>query len=398
MKYYILPGKKNGESIKFYPDTGTVLPASADNVPVRPPAASVPGNHPALSELRFLSILPTSRCNFRCKYCYAAGEHSGCELAPAQIHGIIDFFLSPQRTAHAGHSITVIGGGEPLCRADLTLEAFEYAALCARRWQKNLDLTLVTNGSLLTGETVDFLLRNEIRTRISFEVLPEIQSDQRGNYETVARNIRAFCRAGGRPGIRTVLTPDHIEKLPDIVEKLHADYPEIIRLDCDPVTSNTYFPDPTSVYRFGEKFIAAYFAAAEKAAVYGINLQNMWHRQLFAGTASARFCPGEMSLSPDGSISLCHRISDRCRGESTGMVYGEVSPGGEVRIDENKFAVCCCPGILHSFCQECFLKEICKGGCRYCNLYYPPEVLKAFCQVRREFSLQVLQRRLNENH
>jgi len=69
-------------------------------------------------------------------------------------------------------------GGEPLLAFDLIERAVRYVST-RRRSGPRVKFATITNGTLLEGKVADFLARHRVRTRISFDGVPEVQ-DWRG--------------------------------------------------------------------------------------------------------------------------------------------------------------------------------------------------------------------------
>jgi radical SAM additional 4Fe4S-binding domain len=88
----------------------------------------------------------TGRCNARCPYCYVLQEHPEKELTTREV------FLAIDKLVDAGMLYLGITGGEPFIRNDI-LDILSYVI------NKNIfDLTIFTNGTLLTEDHIRFLI------------------------------------------------------------------------------------------------------------------------------------------------------------------------------------------------------------------------------------------------
>jgi radical SAM protein with 4Fe4S-binding SPASM domain len=91
----------------------------------------------------------TERCNLSCFHCYI-NQPAGSKVAAAREMSLAEIRDLLDQLAAAGCLWLLLTGGEPLIRPDF-LEIYDYAK------RKGFLLTLFTNGTLLTPQTVDHL-------------------------------------------------------------------------------------------------------------------------------------------------------------------------------------------------------------------------------------------------
>lgn len=338
-----------------------------------------------LGRIRFMSLLPTAECNFSCRYCYASAFHSRSRLSERQIVGSVDFFLGPSRTDLKGHSITILGGGEPLCRPELVQTAVRAIRDRERRYDRAVDIVLVTNGSLLDERFAGFLVDRDVHVRFSFEVLKDVQESNRGDFGSVDKALRGFLSMGGRASIRTVVTPGSAGRMPDMVRTVAERYRGVSEINCDIVTSTAYFQSPEDVSDFGDTFVRGYLEARTLAKAYGLRLVNVMERQMGRTSEDGRYCRGEFAVSPDGSVSVCHRVSDEGEAQRMNMGYGHVDSSGRVSIDSRRLLEAFAVPRLPNRCDGCLLRAECRGGCRVHNMTYGDDIQRAFCDLKRKF-------------
>ncbi len=110
------------------------------------------------------------------------------EEKPEQLLAVIDFFVDRRRIDSDFLSISYLGGGEPTLSWDIVRQGIERIAdELAKTQGIKIFHTIVTNGSRLTPDMVDFLRDHDVLIRVSFEILPDIQALQRGQYERCRR-------------------------------------------------------------------------------------------------------------------------------------------------------------------------------------------------------------------
>lgn len=96
-------------------------------------------------------------CNLNCKYCYR--DHDSRIDVPAFSEGMVKYLggLSPDRC-----ECVCASGGEPLVHWDRVKELFSYVP-------KDVHKKIMTNGTLLTQEIVDYVNDNDIELSVSHD-------------------------------------------------------------------------------------------------------------------------------------------------------------------------------------------------------------------------------------
>jgi GTP 3',8-cyclase len=143
-------------------------------VPAQPEAANGLLSDKLARPLRDLRISVTDRCNFRCVYCmpkeifdkdYAYLPHQSL-LSFEEITRITKIFI-----AHGVEKIRLTGG-EPLLRKNIE-KLIEMLASLTTLNGKPLDLTMTTNGSLLTKKAQSLKDAGLKRVTVSLDSLDE---------------------------------------------------------------------------------------------------------------------------------------------------------------------------------------------------------------------------------
>ena len=151
-------------------------------------------------------IVPTLRCNMKCVYCHASSKEPkmsrydmGIETARKTVEFI---FQSPSP------SITIeFQGGEPLLNWNAVKFIIEYAKLLNEKHKKEMDITLVTNLTLMTEEKLDYLVKEDIRLCTSLDGPAEVHDWNRrmiggaGTHQKVAEWIKRI-QENQKDGIR----------------------------------------------------------------------------------------------------------------------------------------------------------------------------------------------------
>ncbi len=170
--------------------------------------------------LRVLFWEATLRCNLFCEFCGSrCGEtDTSNELTAEEICGV---FKDVAGHYDASRIMINVSGGEPLLRKDL-FDIMAYAVSLGYAWG------IVTNGTLLTPETVARLDRCSLRTAsVSIDGLKEVHDDLRGRqgcFDRTVQGIRNLKSAKSLEHlmITTVVSKKNIHQLASLREFLKS--------------------------------------------------------------------------------------------------------------------------------------------------------------------------------
>lgn len=145
-----------------------------------------------------LYIELTDRCNLKCRHCYLAASPGGAHTlaAPVVEAALTDF------AALGGYSIA-FSGGEPLLHP-------HWAPLTAYARSLGLRTTLVTNGTLLTRQTIAALLEQEVILALSLDGIQAATHDAirgDGSYARVRAALDRLIEAQAQARVIICFTP-----------------------------------------------------------------------------------------------------------------------------------------------------------------------------------------------
>lgn len=176
-----------------------------------------------MNDVIFAQIEPTTKCNFTCDFC--------CGRAMDQSNLSLEQFKQILETFPEIKHLELQGEGEPLIHPDF----FTMVELATAQ---NIQISLITNGSLLTKKKIQRILDSNISSvRISLETVnPEqFQRIRGGSFTTVAQGIRSLITARReqklvRPsvGLSVTLLASTLEDLTEIFKFYYR-----LRLDGD---------------------------------------------------------------------------------------------------------------------------------------------------------------------
>ncbi len=370
--------------------------ASTDEAALRALAAfQAPGKVPvhylpkSPHELYQIDILSNYTCNFKCIYCYSAAGRSTGQIDFDHVKALVDYLFRSGRKQENPYIINFSGGGEPLISFPTIKKTVEYIeeVTCGTDYKYNIGL--VTNGSLITPEIIDYLQDHRIDMAVSFEILQRLQDKERGSYDKVAANIDMMLDRGYPFGIRTTFTPESVGCMTEMIEEVHRRFPLLKKVVYDVVLAPSLFDTPADLEKYYDTFINEYYKAKELARGYGITLESIAVETL--SMIRDRTCEGKIVLTPMGTVSSCARVSSPKEELYDEYTYGAVKDG-RLAFDEEKFRSILNTSNIYTqeMCRDCYARWNCGGGCRLFHHSFRPE----FEEVRCNFMRKALKREL----
>ena len=340
-----------------------------------------------------LSLLPNNVCNFACRYCYSASGRSRERMTFDMAERMILHFLDTRSDSNPRLlTFSIFGGGEPLLSwEDVVRPSIQLIDMETReRVQKHV-ITLITNGSLLPPDFIDICQQADIDLVVSFDILEDVQNTQRKHYQLVKNNIRKMIDEGIVPAINSVVTNLNVERLTLMVAELHSLFPEIKHVAFEPVIG-----EAADLHTFYTAFMHHFIDAKAKADEYGMKLTCTILRNVDATVD--RYCPGEMALCADGSITVCPCLSSPQEPHYADYVYGKVT-SDEVCIDEGRLAALLSKNVhTQPSCSLCPAKWNCGGGCTHSNTTNGGAPHPAYCQMVRSMTRYFITDRLEQSY
>lgn len=331
-----------------------------------------------------LFILPTNKCNFSCSYCFSAKGRSSEILDTLKLKKALDYFIDPRRIATRYLSISFVGGGEPLVEWETTKFGIEYAAQLADKNNLSLNLSIITNGSLINTEIINIIKKYDVAVTISFEILEEFQNINRGHFEQVKSNLHKLIENEIYTRVRSTITPASVRSQQQMISQLLSEFPEVNDIVFEFVTDST-LNDVNSFRNFHRDFIENFFAAEKIADNYNKKLN--CSASMNAEKIMYRYCPGYFVLTPKGEISICTRITAPDEAGYSESIFGKVT-NNEIYFNKEKYNWLINEPELTDECNSCFAKFHCAGGCLGQQYVYNKEQMDIVCEFTREFTKQ----------
>lgn len=336
-----------------------------------------------------LTLFPTSRCQMRCRYCYAERERpAALDMALETALSAIDFFIDTRvKNGQNTFPIEFHGSGEPFAAWPLMHAATAYARKQCTRHGLEPVITAGTNG-LLTRRQQQWAVANLTAMTISFEGLEEVQNHQRPlangrpSFSRVDQTLR-FLDAQHFPyALRTTVTamnqPRLIETLDTICRRYRCRTWIVEPMQGCRAAAGNPGPGRVDMALFAGQIIQLEETGRSK----GI-------RVIYSGAQLERrartFCHlgrAEMAVTPDGRLTGCWEVASASHPLAGQFHFGRILPGGAIEIDRARWSALANHRVERlPRCQHCFAKYHCGGGCELAMS--DPEYSRSFCQTTR---------------
>jgi radical SAM protein with 4Fe4S-binding SPASM domain len=329
-----------------------------------------------------LHLLLNEKCNFRCKYCYSAEGRSSAELSIEQISTMLNYFLSSERSAVKERTVMFMGGGEPVLSWDKLEQSTLLAKEIASKNNVNVYFSLTTNGSVLNDRMIAFLKEYDFMVQISFEVLPDVQDDQRGMNEVVAQNLKRLLKANISNYVRSTITTSNVDRIPEMVEYCQTHFPEVSKLSCQHVVDPDYFTNTEVVDRFFDRYFKSFTLATEQAKKTNLQIHSS-SSHLVNYSMRQKFCKNIVCLTPHGTLTTCPDVSSPKEKDYNKSVFAKIE-NNEIIFNNDAFKRLT-NGSIHSIekCQTCWAKWNCGSGCPSSRRVYSDEIFDSICNFYR---------------
>lgn len=339
-----------------------------------------------LGNITELSVLINQRCNFSCAYCYSADGRDNKEMSSEQLTSIIDWFVDKRR----GTELDIIfsGGGDPVLSFDLLRQGIEYASNKACQKGIQLNFGIVTNGSTITDEQLDFIEKYKINLVVSFDIIEEVHNKQRSHYDVVSATINRLCCRNMPFGIRSTITPLNVNRQEEMVNELHQRFPLVKSAAFEVVLNKELFATPKELEFFYRDFANGLFAAQQLGNSLGLEIGNTIVNNI--NSCKERACLGKLVATPYGHITACSRISSPKEKFFNIFSYGKIDSAG-IQIDDGAINRILSENVTtHNECSSCIAKWHCSGGCLLARHSLPDEFFSCYCKFMKQMVVQRL--------
>ncbi|MDY0094387.1 MAG: radical SAM protein [Candidatus Vecturithrix sp.] len=343
-----------------------------------------------------LTLYLSNQCQLACSYCYAAPERHPAAQASVVLQEEVALAAARLVARHCAERnkpfhLVLHGGGEPTLHWELMQRLEAATRRIARQFGIEWRGHLATNG-ILSAQQAQWVARHFTSIGLSCDGPPEIQNRQRpfkGGAETahiVEQTARIIRAAGGNFEVRTTITPQTVERQPEIVKYLHKQLgAETVRFE--PVYEvrgqgkTGFTPDDAS--RFVEGFLEAQKEAETREIILsfsGVRLKEL----------HGPYCDvlrNVLHVNPDGTATACFFSVTGQNPSDAACVIGafDVKTGefelNRERIDAHRRKALEVP----DQCFGCLNMYHCARGCpEFCHVSDTSAFATFRCQVHQQ--------------
>lgn len=326
-----------------------------------------------------LTLITTSNCNLRCRYCFANAGDSDFRMSEKVAFASVRYGLERA----AGRKLLIsFFGGEPSLTPDLVKSVVDYAREKHDEFGvKDVMFNITTNGVIGKG-FLEFLIQNDFFLTISMDGIPAVQNDQRPlkngspSSPLVEETIKTLVASKHEFMVRATVTKNSVNSLPETA--VYLSHLGVSQFHCEAInlagraimeTKGQPMERPTA-----EEFIENLIRTIECAADNGMNVLNSAYMNLLQ--PSVHFCDGvggnRCSVTYLGEITTCLEVQGGCHPTADFFIVGCYDEDRDsIIINPRKRANVCGSPIIESnkACRDCFARFVCGGGCPIRNYH-----------------------------
>lgn len=320
------------------------------------------------SKIRSLTININQICNLKCQYCAAGGDGSYGEATssiPIDTTMLqLEYFL---KKLMPGDSFAVsFVGGEPLLHTQTLKALYDYIMTTAASLSITPQLKVVTNGTLLTQETLDILRDMKIHLTISFDGVKEkndLSRSSKDGSSTTDRILSGLAKLQQSRGeiksinFSSITTADNTDIFENylFLKQLNPDSMEFVFANDE----KSKEAQKKHIEGFEQILRYAWTAGGEKE-LRKIKTVDNYFNQLDSQQQIENFCgAGKSYLMVDAKNRLYTCVWD--------ANYASEVVGAHTTINDRKISKLSKSLIELNNCQTCWARHLCGGGCMHIN-------------------------------
>ena len=319
-----------------------------------------------------LTLHLTSRCNLRCRYCYASPRDGGGDMSFDTIKAAVA--MSAERIAKAspGRSLGVIFfGGEPLLMREIIARTVRHCREIESDTGQLFHYKITTNGTLLDEEFLTSPDTSEIFIALSHDGIPaahdanRVDASGKGSFDTLDSKIDLLLKHKPYAPVMMVVTPHTVRHFAESVRYLYGRgfHYLISSLDYSADWQESHIKELSRQYK---KLADWYYRETiDEAKFYFSPFEVKISSHIFPGSCKAERCElgqTQVSIAPSGHIYPCVQFVSE--GPDSVYCIGHVDTG----IDESARArLYQLNGAEKDTCVDCAIRERCNHYCGCLN-------------------------------
>ncbi len=347
------------------------------------------------SYIKSLCLNISHDCNLRCKYCFAGtGDFGGDRqlMSFDTAKQAIDFLL--KASGPRPFCEVDFFGGEPLMNFDVVKDTVIYAKEAARKIDKEIRLTLTTNGMLLNEQVRRFLVEHKVKLVLSLDGRAETNdfmrptASGRGSYERIIPNFQSMVEEldGVDYYLRGTYTKHNLDFSHDVEHMASLGFrelsvePVVASKEEDYAISEEDYPKVSKEY---DRLVDLYLDYQQKGDPFNFFHFNISLEQGPCLSKRLRSCGAGfeyLAVTPQGDLYPCHQFVGQPE-----FCLGNVTEGVKDKSISQTFKN------THIFnkkdCSKCWARFYCSGGCNANSYQQSGDLLtpyKTGCLVQKK--------------
>jgi len=262
--------------------------------------------------LRMVELFITTECNLRCGYCYVKDKDNGRKMNYRTAKKSVDFLI-----AESGNMEDLriqFTGGEPTLEFELMKKIIKYAESQAKKNNKNISLSMTTNGIALTKADLRYCKKYKVGVLLSIDGNAESQNtfrqmrDRGGSFQSLEPIIPLLIRYIPSLQARVTVHPKTADKIFSNIQFLVSK--GIHRFIIAPASGVNWTRETVETYKAQIIKLANYIKAQQKQNTH---IQIELFEKLLESPNPKRLmgCRAgrdAVAISPSGYIYPCSKI------------------------------------------------------------------------------------------
>lgn len=323
-------------------------------------------------------LVLTNQCNLACRYCFVAQNKSEMSLDVAM--DAVKYLAKNGIETGRVPNITFFGGEPTLRFDDIIVPVVNYIR---QEWKRPFNISITTNGLLLTAERLHWMRKNKIGVLFSIDGAKETQDynrpfhSGRGSFNALENTIEQITTFYPNVMFRSTVIPATVHHLyENILFAENHDFKNIYEI---PNVYEEWSDEATATLKdelrkYGDHVIEAFRSNVPyiKLMPFERAFGKMWRinntrdrRNTIDCLAQGKcgFCTnGGGAIDVHGNIYACQELPSS-HGTEDPFCIGNIYDG----IDEDKhqrlLSMYDVQAVRGADCEQCKLRDICDGGC-----------------------------------
>ena len=317
-----------------------------------------------------VTLFVTSRCNLRCRYCYADAGKSSQDMKFETARAAVDLVANNAGLCGLPRfTVGFHGGGEPTVAWSMVTQIVEYAQQTAEQKGLDVEIFAATNG-IFNAQQREYIVKHFTNLNISIDGPEDIQNYNRptvngsGSFAVIKDNLKYFDECKFQYGVRATITEKNIRELPQTVEWFKSEF-NIDYLHIEPVWQCGRCITSGELSPSDDDFIHYYMLASEKADLLNVKLI---YSGLRLDSLISKFCAASgdgFNVLPDGTVTSCYEVTEANNPKAELFHYGRYDSATQSFVFEHdKIKRLQGYSVENlNYCSDCFCKWHCAGDC-----------------------------------